>query len=217
MTVLAGLAAAGTAAGLAGTARLGPHGLVIPALHDAASDRPIANVPDCEGSGFRVCLNPDYRPELTAVTAALAPVVREVAGLPGAPTRATQVAAAYSAGEGQGGQAMTISGRPPVLGMPLGALGIPGAFGWTDGEVAGQLRLLFVHAFVGAGSGVGTPAQRAVQAALLQNGDVPIATQPWLLSSVGLPSWARVTGGPSPGPHRASGPVYTAARRLAAV
>jgi len=217
VATVAGLAAAGAAAGLAGTARLGPHGLVIPALHDAASDRPIANVPDCEGSGFRVCLNPDYRPELTAVTAALAPVVREVAGLPGAPTRATQVAAAYSAGEGQGGQAMTISGRPPVLGMPLGALGIPGAFGWTDGEVAGQLRLLFVHAFVGAGTSIGTPAQQAVQAALLQGAGLPIARQPNLLASAGLWSLARTTGGPAPGPPPATGPVYAVARRLAAM
>jgi hypothetical protein len=217
VTVLAGLAAAGTAAGLAGTARLGPHGLVIPALHDAANDRPIAYVPDCAGSGFRVCLNPDYRSDLAGVTAALAPVVREVAGLPGAPVRATQVGASYSAGEGQGGQAMTISGHPPVLGMPLGALGLPGAFGWTDGEVASQVRLLFVHALVGAGSGAGTPAQQAVQAALLAGAGIRIATQPKLLSFVGLPSWARITGGPAPGPHPATGAVYAAARGLAAL
>ena len=217
VAALAGVAAAGTAAGLASTARLGPHGLMIPALHDAANDGPIAAAADCDASGFRVCLNPDYGSDLGHVTAALAPVVREVAGLPGAPVRAVQTAARYSAGEGQGGQAMTISGHPPVLGMPLGALGLPGAFGWTDEEVAGQLRLLFVHAFVGAGSGAGTPAQRAVQAALLQGAGLPIAGQPNLLSFVGLPSWARVTGGPSPGPHRASGPVYAAARRFAAL
>ena len=218
VTVLAGLAAAGTAAGLAGTARLGPHGLVIPALHDAASDRPIAYTPDCAGGGFRVCLNPDYGSELAHVTAALAPVVREVAGLPGAPVRATQVAAKYSAGEGQGGQAMTISGHPPVLGMPLGALGIPGAFGWTDGETAGQLQLLLVHAFVGAGNGVGTPAQQAAQAALLQGAGLPFASQPNLLGSVGLPSWAPATGGPGPTtPVPATGPIYAAARRLAAM
>jgi hypothetical protein len=217
VAALAGMAAAGTAAGLAGTARLGPHGLLIPALHDAANDRPIAYVPDCAGSGFRVCLNPDYRSQLAGVTAALAPVVREVTGLPGAPVRAAQVGAIYSAGEGQGGQAMTIRGHPPVLGMPLGALGLPGAFGWTGDEVAGQVRLLFVHAFVGAGSGAGDPAQQAVQAVLLQGAGLPIAGQPSLLAFAGLPSWARVTGGPAPGPHRANGPVYAAARQLAAL
>jgi hypothetical protein len=113
---------------------------------------------------------------------------------------------------------MIISGHPPVLGMPLGALGLPGAFGWTDGQTAGQLRLLFVHAFVGAGNGMGTPAQQAVQAALLQGAGLPIAIQPNLLASVGLPSWALTTGGPgTTGPRPAKGPVYSAARRLAAL
>jgi hypothetical protein len=56
-----------------------------------------------------------------------------------------------------------------------------------------------------------------VQAVLLQGAGLPIAGQPSLLSFAGLPSWARVTGGPSPGPHRANGPVYAAARRLAAL
>src|SRR5215469_8863931 len=93
LAALAGAAAAGTAVGLANTAKLGPHGLLIPALHDAANDRAIAYVPDCAGSRFRVCLNPDYRSHLAGVTAALAPVVREVTGLPGAPVRAAQVGA----------------------------------------------------------------------------------------------------------------------------
>src|SRR6516165_8803458 len=74
VATLAGLAAAGTAASFAGTARLGPHGLMIPALHNAANDRPIAYTPDCAGTGFRVCLNPDYGSDLPHVTAALAPV-----------------------------------------------------------------------------------------------------------------------------------------------
>jgi hypothetical protein len=164
-----------------------------------------------------VCLNPAYRSYLRGVTAALAPVAGVVAGLPGAPVRAAQIGASYDPGEGGMGQAMTISGQPPVLHMPLGALGLAGAFGWTRGEEAGQYRLLFVHAFTGAGNGPGTSAQQAAQAALLQDIGVPIATQPKLLSSVGLPSWARVTGGPQPGPQPATGPVYAAARRFAAL
>jgi hypothetical protein len=218
VATLIGLAAAGTAAVLAGTARLGPHGLEIPALHDAANDRPIAYTPDCAGTGFRVCLSPDYQPDLPHVTAALAPVAREVAGLPGAPVRAAQTPARYDPREGAGGQAMTISGHPRVLGMPLGALGLSGSFGWTNGEANGQMRLLFIHAFVGAGNGVGTPAQQAVQAALLQGAGLPIAMQPDLLGSVGLPSWAPATGGPGPTtPLPATGPIYAAARRLAAL
>jgi len=218
VVTLAGMAAAGTAVVLARTARLGPHGIVIPALHDAANDRPIPYTPVCgHGAGLPVCLNPAYRSYLAGVTAALAPVAGQVAGLPGAPVRATQVGAAYDPGEGGAGQAMTISGNPPVLRMPVGALALPGAFGWTSGEFNDQYRLLFVHAFTGADYGPGTAAQRAVQAALLQDTGVPIATQPKVLSSVGLPSWARVTGGPTPGPEPAKGPVYVAARRFAAL
>jgi len=218
VVTLAGVALAGTAVLLARTARLGPHGMVIPALHDAANDRPSAYTPVCShAAGLPVCLNPAYRSYLAGVTAALAPAAGEVAGLPGAPVRGTQIGAAYDPGEGGAGQAMTITGDPPVLRMPLGALGLAGAFGWTRGEAASQYQLLFVHAFTGAGNGAGTPAQRAVQAALLQDIGVPIATQPKLLSSLGLPSWARVTGGPAPGPKAATGPGYAAARRFAAL
>ncbi len=41
VVTLAGVASAGTAVGLASTARLSAHGVVIPALHDAANDAPI--------------------------------------------------------------------------------------------------------------------------------------------------------------------------------
>jgi hypothetical protein len=214
----AGVAATVTAVGLAQTARLGPHGMAISLLHDSANDRPIRYTPVCgHAAGMPVCLNPAYQRELTVATAALAPAVREVAGLPGAPTRATQIGANYDSVDGEGGQPMTITGTPPVLAVPLGAENILGAWGATRTQFTDQQRLLFMHAFVGAGSGAGTPVQRAVQAALLQGAGVPIATQPKLLTSVGLPSWAAVTGWPTPGPLLAKGPVYAAARRLAAL
>ena len=76
--------------------------------------------------------------------------------------------------------------------------------------MAEQLRLLAVHAFVGAGNDVGTSAQQAVQAALLQDADVPFAAQPQLLTTSGLPSWAQAEGNGPPGP--ATGPIYAAAR-----
>ena len=92
---------------------------------------------------------------LFAKDSALDRMLSEVAGLPGAPARTTQVAGAYSSAEGGAGQAVTISGRPPVLRMPLGTLNLPGPCGFCDGPVtaaqfAAQLRLLSVHAFVGA-------------------------------------------------------------------
>ncbi len=215
---LAGLAAAGTAIGLVNSARLGPHGVVISALHDAANDRPSGYVPVCgRAAGLPVCVAPAYRLELTVLTAALAPVFREVSGLPGAPVRARQIPAVYDVADGQAGQAMTITGSPPVMGVPLGAFGIRGAFGWTAVEVRQQLQLLAVHAFLVAGAGTGTQAQQAVEAALLQDVGVPIASQPRLRTTVGLPGWARPAGDSAAGPPQATGPVYDAARRFAAL
>jgi hypothetical protein len=210
----AGLAAMGTAVGLASTARLSADGIAIPALHDAASDRPFGYTPHCgQAAGVPVCLSPSFARWQLDVTAALGPVFREVAGLPGAPVRATQVGTAYNSGNG-GGQSMTISGRPPALSMPLGALGLPDAVATTE-VFADQLRLLALHAFTGAGAGPGTPAQQAVRAALLQGAGVPFDAQPQLMTTTGLPSWAQATVNGPPGP--ATGPVYDAARRLAAL
>ena len=213
---VAGLAATGTAVGLASTARLGPHGIVIPALHDAASNQPIRYAPVCGRAGVPVCLNPAYQPYLADVTAALAPALREVSGLPGAPVRVSQVGALYDSGGGFGSQAMTIAARPPVLSLPLGSAisVLPGPDGYRDQRGATEafdqtLWLLFAHAFVGAGNGPGTPAQQAVQAALMQGLGIPVAAQPAVLN-LGPPSWAPAT-------KRASGPVYVAARRLAAL
>jgi hypothetical protein len=159
-------------------------------------------------------VNPAYDRWLPNVTAALAPVFSEVANLPGAPARAVQVGAVYDSADGGGSQVMTISGQPPVLSLPLGALHLPDPSADNLSMVADQLRLLAVHAFAGAGTGPGTPAQQAVQAALLQSAGAPFAAQPRVLAVDGLPSWAQ-TSSQRPGP--ATGPVYDAARRLAAL
>jgi hypothetical protein len=96
--------------------------------------------------------------------------------------------------------------------MSLGMLDMPGPCGFCDGPVAtkqfaDQMRLLFAHAFVGAGNGSGNPMQQAVQAALLRGAGIPFAAQPELE--------AATRNGPGPGPGPATGPVYAAARRLA--
>jgi hypothetical protein len=203
---LAGVASAGTAVGLASTARLSVHGLVIPALHDAANDAPITYTPACgRAAAVSVCLNPAYRRWLPEVTAALAPVLTEVAGLPGAPVRATQVAAAYPSGAAGPPQAITLAGHPPVLRMSLDMFTMPTPCGACT--PAKQMRLLFAHAFVAAGNGAGSPAQQAVQAALLQGAGIPFVAQPLLLSAT------ENFQGPGKGP--ATGPVYAAAGRLA--
>ena len=149
--------------------------------------------------------------------AALAPVLAEVAGLPGVPERATQVAASYPSGGDGPPQPITVGGGPPVLRLQLGLLNMPGPCGFCDGPVAAnqfadQMRLLFAHAFVGAGNGSGSPAQQAVQAALLQGAGIPLAAQPGLMAAT--ENFPGAEPGAAPGP--AAGPVYAAARRLAA-
>jgi hypothetical protein len=160
-----------------------------------------------------VCLNPAYRQWLPDVTAALAPVLAEVAGLPGAPERAAQVAAAYPSGGDGPPQPITVGGHPPVLRLQLGLLNMPGPCGFcspvSTEQFAGQMRLLFAHAFAGAGNGPGSPVQQAVQAALLHGAGIPFAAQPGLM--------AATENFPGPGQGPPAGPVYTAARRLAAL
>jgi hypothetical protein len=72
-----------------------------------------------------------------------------------------------------------------------------------------SMWVLFFDAFTGAGDTVGIPVQQAVTVVLLAGASVPFAQQPGLL--------AQVAGGPPPGPSAAKGPVYTAARRFAAL
>ena len=120
----AGLAAAGTAAGLAGTGTLGAQGMIaIPALHDAASDRPLRFTPVCSHTAIPVCLNPAYASYLPVTVAALAPLLSELAGLPGAPARISQAAAVYHQGTGnevsdRAGWAR-LTGTPPVFRLLL--------------------------------------------------------------------------------------------------
>jgi hypothetical protein len=227
---LAGVAAAGSAVGLAANAQPGPHGMIIPALHDAASDQPIRYTPVCgQAAGVPVCVNPAYHRYLPDLTAALSPVLAELAGLPGAPVRVTQVAGTYSPGETAYAQAMTISGHPPVLDIPLDTTNLvdPADAGNQPATAAGfaqEQKLLSVHAFLGAGDQAGTQAQQAVQAALLQDAGLPFAGQPQALSVFGQASWGQATwqgliDGPEPanGLGTPKGPVYAAAVRLAAL
>jgi hypothetical protein len=189
--------------------------VVIPALHDAANDAPLTYTPACgRAAGVQVCVNPAYRRWLPDVTAALAPVLTEVAGLPGAPVRAVQVAASYPSGGDGPPQPVTVGGHPSVLRLQLGLLNTPGPCGFCAGPVGttpyeAQLQVLLAHAFVGAGQGLGSPVQQAVQAALLRGAGIAFAAQPELIAG------AENVPGPGPGP--ATGPVYAAAGRLAAL
>jgi hypothetical protein len=222
----AGAAAAVTAVALALTAQAGPYGTVIPALHDAANDRPIPYTPVCGRAGIPVCVHPAYRSYLPEVATALRPVVAEIAGLPGAPVRADQVATLFEPGPSLLGsrptaaqlQIETIAGSPPVLRMPLNAITLPRSFGATTASFYGETRAQLVHAFLGAGAGAGSQVQQAIQAALLQRAGVPFADQASALGGSGLPSPA-LPGrhGPPSERTQVGGPVYAAARRFGAL
>jgi hypothetical protein len=133
----AGLAAAGTAVGLAGTGRLDPHGMiVIPALHDAASDQPARYTPACSRTPVPVCVNPAYAGFLPAVTAAVGPELTEFAGLPGAPGRLSQIPAVYRQEPGNG---ITVSGGGTSAAAFVLPDQVPGQPGASSAQFAAQL------------------------------------------------------------------------------
>jgi hypothetical protein len=170
----AGLVAAGTAVALAGTGTLDTQGMIaIPALHDAASDRPVHFTPVCSHTAIPVCLNPAYSSYLPVTVTALGPLLSEIAGLPGAPARISQAAAAYRQGIGNsvsvGLAGPAISGRPPMFRLLLpGQLPGPAV---TTSQLAAQIRSTagpeIVSSIVGAGRSP-SPAQQAVVAALVR-------------------------------------------------
>jgi hypothetical protein len=117
----AGLAAAGlmTVAatfGLLSTSRHDSHGLVVPLLHDAASDRMIPYTPVCtQSSPLPVCLHPAYARanELAFFDTMVNTIAAPLAGVPGLPTRAAQ-----SPNGDPGSVVAQVTGSPPVLGLP---------------------------------------------------------------------------------------------------
>jgi hypothetical protein len=135
----AGLAAAGTAVALAGTGRLDPHGMiVIPALHDAASDQPVRYTPDCSHTTIPVCLNPAYSVFLPAVAAVLGPELTEVAGLPGAPARISQVTEVYRQEPRNGITILTDTASDSTFILPDQLPGQPGA---SSAQLGNELEL----------------------------------------------------------------------------
>jgi hypothetical protein len=206
---------------LAGTGQLDSQGMIaIPALHDAASDRPLRFTPVCSHTAIPVCLNPAYASYLPVTVTALAPLLSEVAGLPGAPARISQAAAVYRQGAGNvvsiGLAGPAISGRPLVfrLLLPVQLAGPA----MTTSQLAAQIRssagLGIVSSIVGAGRHP-SPAQQAVLAVLARASGLPQPTSP----PRSTPSGSRRRAAPSPpAPELAPGsPAYAAAQRFAAL
>ncbi|MEU8264338.1 hypothetical protein AB0C02_27420 [Micromonospora sp. NPDC048999] len=173
----AGLLAAGTAVALAGTGRLDAHGMItISALHDKADDRPIRYTPVCSQPPIPVCLHPAYASSLPVVTAALEPVLDEVAGLPGAPIRIDQAAATYEQESGNGvgirAEGPPMSGPSPVYRLLLPNQ-LPGPT-LTSSELVVAVRTNIGRDILADVVGVGRsadPAQQAVMAAILNTVD----------------------------------------------
>jgi hypothetical protein len=172
-----GVAAASTAFVLAGTGVPNASGgWEIPALHSAASDIPLPRAENCNspsGSGFQVCVHPAFDFDLDGVAAALDPVAAQIAGLPGAPVRAEEVAGVSGGRQVQSG----ISGNPPVFQFTAEHVG--NYFGVFQGVVGPASALPFqlglLESFLaGSSDNEGSrpvpqlgPAQLAVERALL--------------------------------------------------
>ncbi|HTE70414.1 MAG TPA: hypothetical protein VK942_16920 [Actinomycetes bacterium] len=216
----AGLAAAGTGVGLAGTARPEAHGIVLPALHDAANDKPIAYTPVCSHAAVPVCLHPAYRSFLPAVTAAFGPLLSEVAGLPGAPVRVWQVAFTHLQQRPHNGIEMlgpVIGGSPPVLSLPLSGMALPGEEHTTTAEFVRHLRRqvlpMILNTLIGGGDQQDTESQQGNRSARQPNPTVLAqqAIQAAVAQVAGVPP---DSGVPPLTPDR---PYYAAAKRFAAL
>jgi hypothetical protein len=217
----AGLLTAGTAVALTGTGKLNAHGMIaIPALHDAANDRPIRFTPVCSHTAIPVCLNPAYASYLPATATALERVLREIAGLPGAPVRISQAAAAYQQQAGNsvalGMDGPPIRGRPPVYYLLLPDQ-LPGPT-TTTSELAGEVRSSagpgIIASVIGDSPGA-SQAQHAVAAALMMAARLPLLGSPPGTTPVPSPGLA---DGVRSQPEVAPGsPAYAAAQRFAAI
>src|SRR5215472_14101167 len=213
LLVASGVAASWTGLALAGTAKLtATGGWEIPALHSAASDQSASAAQDCTSSpGFQVCVHPAFSFYLHHVATALDPLAAEIAGLPGAPVRATEVASVSGGNVVQSG----IAGNPPVfeftaerVGNLFGEFyGLPDPAAW-----ASEFQQGLLEAFLAGPSQSDSPAGTQLGAAQLAVADA-------LLAAIGSQPMAPSNSGQSA---LKSGPatvaeMSAAARRFAAL
>ncbi len=183
-----GVLAVGTAVVLAGTARQSSQGVVIPDLHDAASNQPIPYRPVCRGGAIAVCLHPAFKNYESDVTHALDPLLDQVVGLPGAPVRVGQVAS-YLQFTGSNGNWLAgtsiLGGTPPIYHLVIDQ--VPGMSGMSSATFAAELQVELADAIAGFNPyNGGTTTQEAVASALLQVAGMPLNAPPADLGSIGL-------------------------------
>jgi hypothetical protein len=198
----AGMIAAGTAVALAGRGVPDAGGMiVIPALHDAANDRPARYTPVCGHTQIPVCLNPVYASYLPAVAAALKPVLDEVAGLPGAPARVVQSPIEFQQGQGNSfGVINRVSWTGRTLNVALPDA-LPGYLDTTGTQftalVVQSAGIDILTATIGLSRGQASAAEQEVLSALTASGVVIGASGPegaGVAPSVPLSQAARAAG-----------------------
>src|SRR5262249_60685681 len=94
----AGLAVSAAAGALDATARVGNHGIIVPAFHNAAADHAVRYTPVCSHTPLPVCVHPAYDggSELAVLASLINKIAAPVLGVPGMPARAEQAPAAPS-------------------------------------------------------------------------------------------------------------------------
>jgi hypothetical protein len=182
-----GAAAAVISAVLTGTATQTASGYNISGLHWLADDQPVPYTPECTQAGFRVCVHPAFGTYLSDVSGALDPVAAELAGLPGAPASAAQVplSSVPNSVLGNLGNGFIIGTGTTTeyeftLDNAVSLYADKSNIVWTLQQdlvnvfVAGTPAMSGSSRVLGAGPpapdglGVGTPAQQAVESALLR-------------------------------------------------
>jgi hypothetical protein len=209
-----GTAAAVISAGLTAAATQTASGYDIPGLHWLADDQPVPYIPECTGTGFRVCVHPAYGTYLSDVSGVLSPVAAELAGLPGAPVSAAQIpqssvpsrvlatgASGFTTGTG------TSAKYEFMLGNVINLFGL-------QSDNFGELQQDLVNEFAAGTSAAccaGTPAQQAVETALLTQQAVQAA----LLKTGGAVPPQQGPQGDASAPKQAA--ITQAAKRFAAL
>jgi hypothetical protein len=184
-----GLLGAGAGVALADTARETDQGIIIPALHAAADDRPLVAAPVCDHSVAPVCVHPAYKAMLPVLSAQIAPILAEVAGLPGAPERVEIGSTAAP-----GGTAHAIVIGPEVLTDPGLRLDT------APPDLRTDVAIRVIQAVVAQGRLDIGPAQQAIAGALAR------------VMGVGVPGRKSDSLLPEPG-----SPAAVAAKRFAAL
>jgi hypothetical protein len=165
VTVL-GVALAATAVGLTATSHRDAQGVVVPLLHDAASDRAVPYTLACSQGALPMCVHPAYSAALPVLGKLVDNLAAPLVGTPGLVVRVEQTAT------GSDSEDLVVQGSPPVLAIPHSVLdGHLGSHTITPPGFVSVLQTQIALDLVTASGTVPNkagPAQRAVAVYLLR-------------------------------------------------